>query len=81
MLNEHQFERLRLSVGCVLNRVLSLTLQLVRYRVTREKDRGKSLGQCISASLLRKAAGPCRSRIISNIHKKYSSIVGSIEIH
>ncbi len=48
VLNKHQFERLRLSVGCVLNRVLSLTLQLVRYRVTREKDRGKSLGQCYS---------------------------------
>lgn len=50
VVKKHPFEQLSLSVGCVLSCVLSLTLQLVRCRVTeRERHRGKSLGQCYSS--------------------------------
>lgn len=63
VVKKHPFERLSLSVGCVLSCVLSLTLQLVRCKVTdRERHRGKSPGQCYSC--LFTWEGPCRPRII-----------------
>jgi len=59
VVKKHQFELLSLSVGCVLSSVLSLTPQLVRYRVAeRETHRGKSLGQCYSCLFTQE--GPCR---------------------
>lgn len=72
VVKKHPFDRLSLSVGCVLSSVLSLTLQLVRCRVT-ERERQRK----ISRAVLFLPVYMGRARQTSDS----SSIAGSIEIH
>lgn len=74
VVKKHQFERLSLSVGCVLSCVLSLTLQVVMCKSHRDRKTEEN----VSASVYMRHADLTSFETLSI---KHSSIAGAIEMH